>query len=139
MRILGLDLGSVTLGIAMSDSQETIATMKETFRFANEDYDAAVDRVLEYIDKYRIEKIVLGLPRHMNGDVGIRGQISIEFKEVLENERNVEVILVDERLTTVMAQHSLTAMGASKKTKKARVDQLAAMTILQSYLDSNKR
>lgn len=139
MRILGLDLGSVTLGIAMSDSQETIATMKETFRFASDDYDAAVDRVLDYIDQYQIKKVVLGLPRHMNGDIGIRGQISVEFKEVLEQERDVEVILIDERLTTVMAQHTLTAIGASKKTKKARVDQLAAMTILQSYLDGKKR
>lgn len=138
MRILGLDLGSRTLGIAMSDSSGMIASMKETFRFEEDDYDAAVDRTLEYIDEYKIEKIVLGLPKHMNGDIGIRGEISIQFKEILEEERKVEVILIDERLTTVIAQRALTSMGASKKNKKARVDQIAAVQILQSYLDGNR-
>ena len=84
MRILGLDLGSRTLGIAMSDSAGMIALMKETFRFEEDDYDAAIDRTLEYIDEYKIEKVVLGLPKHMNGDIGIRGEISIQFKEILE-------------------------------------------------------
>ena len=140
MRILGLDLGSRTLGIAMSDSNETIASMKETFRFTEDDYDAAVDRTLEYIDQYKIKTIVLGLPRHMNGDIGVRGEISIEFSEVLKEERpEIEVILSDERLTTVIAHRALTSMGASIKTKKTRVDQMAAQTILQSYLDSKKR
>ena len=140
MRILGLDLGSRTLGIAMSDSNETIASMKETFRFAEDDYDAAVDRTLEYIDQYKIKTIVLGLPRHMNGDIGVRGEISIEFSEVLKEERpEIEVILSDERLTTVIAHRALTSMGASIKTKKTRVDQMAAQTILQSYLDSKRR
>ena len=140
MRILGLDLGSRTLGIAMSDSNETIASMKETFRFAEDDYDAAVDRTLEYIDQYKIKTIVLGLPRHMNGDIGVRGEISIEFSEVLKEERpEIEVILSDERLTTVIAHRASTSMGASIKTKKTRVDQMAAQTILQSYLDSKKR
>ena len=140
MRILGLDLGSRTLGIAMSDSNETIASMKETFRFAEDDYDAAVDRTLDYIDQYKIKTIVLGLPRHMNGDIGVRGEISIEFSEVLKEERpEIEVILSDERLTTVIAHRALTSMGASIKTKKTRVDQMAAQTILQSYLDSKKR
>ena len=138
MRILGLDLGSRTLGIAMSDSAGMIALMKETFRFEEDDYDAAIDRTLEYIDEYKIEKVVLGLPKHMNGDVGIRGEISIQFKEILEQERKVEVILVDERLTTVIAQRALTSMKASKKNKKARVDQIAAVQILQSYLDGNR-
>ena len=138
MRILGLDLGSRTLGIAMSDSSGMIASMKETFRFEEDDYDAAVDRTLEYIDEYKIEKIVLGLPKHMNGDIGIRGEISIQFKEILEEERKVEVILIDERLTTVIAQRALTSMGASKKNKKARVDQIAAVQILQSYHDGNR-
>lgn len=140
MRILGLDLGSRTLGIAMSDTSESIASMKETFRFEEDDYNAAIDRTLEYIDEYKITVVVLGLPRHMNGDIGIRGQISQEFREILLEERpNIDVILSDERLTTVMAQRSLTAMGASHKRKKATVDQIAAVNILQSYLDSKKR
>ena len=138
MRILGLDLGSRTLGVAMSDSNEKIATMKETFRFEEGDYDAAVDHVLKYIDEYKIKKIVLGLPKHMNGDLGEKAQLSMEFKEVLENEREIEVILIDERLTTVMALNTLKATGDKKKKRKSKVDQLAAMNILQTYLDQKR-
>ncbi len=138
MRILGLDLGSRTLGVAMSDSNEKIATMKETFRFEEGDYDAAVDHVLKYIDEYKIKKIVLGLPKHMNGDLGEKAQLSMEFKEVLENEREIEVILIDERLTTVMALNTLKATGANAKKRKSKVDQLAAMNILQTYLDQKR-
>ena len=138
MRILGLDLGSRTLGVAMSDSNEKIATMKETFRFEEGGYDAAVDHVLKYIDEYKIKKIVLGLPKHMNGDLGEKAQLSMEFKEVLENEREIEVILIDERLTTVMALNTLKATGANAKKRKSKVDQLAAMNILQTYLDQKR-
>lgn len=138
MRILGLDLGSRTLGVAMSDSNEKIATMKETFRFEEGDYDAAVDHVLKYIDEYKIQKIVLGLPKHMNGDLGEKARLSMELKEVLENEREIEVILIDERLTTVMALNTLKATGANAKKRKSKVDQLAAMNILQTYLDQKR-
>lgn len=138
MRILGLDLGSRTLGVAMSDSNEKIATMKETFRFEEGDYDAAVDHVLKYVDEYKIQKIVLGLPKHMNGDLGEKAKLSMEFKEVLENEREIEVILIDERLTTVMALNTLKATGANAKKRKSKVDQLAAMNILQTYLDQKR-
>ena len=78
MRILGLDLGSRTLGIALSDSNESLALAKETFRFAEDDYDAAIDKTLEYIDSYKIKEVVLGLPKHMNGDIGERANISID-------------------------------------------------------------
>ena len=140
MRILGLDLGSRTLGIAMSDTNESIASMKETYRFEEDDYDSALDPTLEYIDQYNIKTVVLGLPKHMNGDIGIRGEISLEFKEILENERkDVTVVLIDERLTTVISQRSMTMMNTSKKKKKGIVDQIAAQQILQSYLDSKKR
>lgn len=138
MRILGLDLGSRTLGIALSDTQAIIASAKETFRFAEDDYDAAIERTLAYIDRYDIKTVVLGLPKHMNGDLGIRAQISLEFKEILEKERAVAVILVDERLTTVIANRTLTSLKSSIKNKKAKVDQLAAVEILQSYLDRKK-
>ncbi|MDY3092398.1 MAG: Holliday junction resolvase RuvX, partial [Erysipelotrichaceae bacterium] len=93
-----------------------------------------------YIDQYNIKTVVLGLPKHMNGDIGIRGEISLEFKEILENERkDVTVVLIDERLTTVISQRSMTMMNTSKKKKKGIVDQIAAQQILQSYLDSKKR
>ena len=138
MKILGLDLGSKTLGVAMSDDGESIAFAKETYRFEQDDYDAAIDKTIEYLKKYSIKKVVLGLPKHMNGSMGERANISLEFKDVLESLIDVEVILVDERLTTVSALNSLKNMNSSIKQKKDRVDQLAAQTILQDYLNGVK-
>jgi len=139
MHILGLDLGSRTLGVAMSNSEETMALMKETFRFDPEDYDAAVDKTLEYIDQYAIKEIALGLPKHMNGDIGERAEISIEFKEILESERDCKVILIDERLTTVMSLKTISLeLGEKSKKRKEKVDSMAAQVILQDYLDRKK-
>ena len=139
MRILGLDLGSRTLGIALSDTGEKMALMKETFRFAQDDYDAAVDKTLEYIDEYQIKEVVLGLPKHMNGDIGERAQLSMDFKEVLEEERDVTVILMDERLTTVSALKTMSSLNTTAKKRKSMVDQMAAQTILQDYLDKKRK
>lgn len=138
MHILGLDLGSRTLGIAMSTTDEKMALTKETFRFEEEDYDAAVDRTLEYIDEYKIKEVVLGLPKHMNGDLGEKAELSMEFKRVLEDERDVIVHLQDERLTTVAALKTLASLNTSATKRKANVDQLAAQTILQDFLDGRK-
>ena len=139
MRILGLDLGSRTLGIALSDSGESIAMMKETFRFPEDDYAQALTKTIEYIDKYQIAEVVLGLPKHMNGDIGERAKISLQFRDELLKTRTVKVILQDERLTTTMSLHTLAALNTSAKKRKERVDQLAACHILQSYLDAKKR
>jgi putative Holliday junction resolvase len=98
-----------------------------------------LDLLLPLIDEYKPGKLVLGLPRHMNGDVGVRGQASIAFKEILENETGLPVILEDERLTTVMAQRDLIFQDVSRKKRKKVVDQMAAVQILQGYLDKNKR
>ena len=103
-RVLGLDLGSRTLGVAVSDPLGMISRTVETFRFEEDDYDAALKRTGELIKEYSIKRIVLGLPKHMNGDVGIRGEISIQFKESIEEMYGIPVVLVDERLTTVAAQ-----------------------------------
>jgi len=138
MHILGLDLGSKTLGIAMSDSQGSLALMKETFRFEEDDYDAAFDHVLEYLKEYDIKTVVLGLPKHMNGAIGIRANISIQFKEALEEEAGVEVVLIDERLTTTMALRGMASLNTSAKKRKKNVDQMAAANILQTYLDMKK-
>ncbi|MBQ1512382.1 MAG: Holliday junction resolvase RuvX [Erysipelotrichaceae bacterium] len=138
MRILGLDLGSRTLGIALSSADEKMALMKETFRFAEGDYDAAFEKTLEYIDKYDIKTVVLGYPKHMNGSVGEKAQLSEDFKAALEEERNVEVVLEDERLTTVMALKTMAGLNTDRKKRKANVDQMAASTILQTYLDRKK-
>ncbi|MDO5438775.1 MAG: Holliday junction resolvase RuvX [Erysipelotrichaceae bacterium] len=138
MRILGLDLGSRTLGIALSSADEKMALMKETFRFAEGDYDAAFEKTLEYIDRYDIKTVVLGYPKHMNGAVGEKAQLSEDFKAALEEERNVEVVLEDERLTTVMALKTMAGLNTDRKKRKANVDQMAASTILQTYLDRKK-
>lgn len=135
MRILGLDLGSVTCGVSVSDALGMIARAYKTVRFAEEDYDSAYEQIVSIMEELQIHKVVLGLPKHMNGDVGIRGEISIAFKERLE-QTGVEVILWDERLTTVAAEKILIAADVSRKKRKKVIDQMASVQILQSYLDS---
>ena len=136
MRILGLDLGSKTLGIALSDSREVTAFMKETFRFEKDDYDAALDRVEEYINEYGIKEVVLGFPKHMNNDIGERAQLSIDFKNAMEKYLDVTVYLQDERLSTAASLKTLSLeLGVKSKKRKAMVDQMAAANILQDYLD----
>ncbi|EDP11410.1 Holliday junction resolvase RuvX [Amedibacillus dolichus] len=135
MRVLGLDLGSRTLGVSVSDALGMIAQPVTTIRFEEEDYDSAFGQVQTYIKEYQIKTVVLGLPKHMNGDVGIRGDISIMFKERLET-LGVTVVLWDERLTTVAAQRILIAADVSRKKRKKVIDQMAAVQILQGYLDS---
>ena len=135
MRVLGLDLGSKTCGVAISDVMGLIARAVETIRFEEDDYEAALASVMKHVKENQIQTVVLGLPRHMNGDVGIRGEISIAFKEMLEKE-GLQVVLWDERLTTAAAQRILIAADVSRKKRKQVIDQMAAVQILQSYLDS---
>ena len=135
-KVIGLDLGSRTCGIALSDILGMVASPVETIRFEENDYETACDKVVEIIKKNNVKKAVLGLPKHMNGDVGIRGEISIMFKEMLEESCGVEVILWDERLTTVSAQKSMIASNMNRQKRRKMVDTMAAVIILQSYLDS---
>lgn len=137
-RIMGLDLGSRTLGIAVSDPLGMIARTVETFRFADDDYDAACARAMQLAKELGAVKFVLGLPKHMNGDVGIRGQISLDFKAKLEAACGLPVILQDERLTTAAAERILISADVSRKKRKAVIDQMAAVQILQSYLDQKR-
>ena len=136
MRILGLDLGSVTCGIAISDPIGMIARAYETVRFAENDYETAKKRVIEIMKMEQVEEIVLGLPKHMNGDIGIRGEVSQDFKQMLLDAGSVPVILWDERLTTKAAERILIQADVSRKKRKKVIDQMAAVQILQSYLDS---
>lgn len=136
MRILGLDLGSVTCGVSVSDALGMIARPYQTLRFPPDDYDDAFAQVSAVIEDLQTPTVVLGLPKHMNGDVGIRGEISIAFQQRLET-LGVKVVLWDERLTTVAAEKILIAADVSRKKRKKVIDQMAAVQILQSYLDSN--
>lgn len=136
-RILGLDLGSRTCGIAMSDVLGMLAHGVETYRFKDNDYNDAAKHVVALIHEHQIKTVVLGLPKHMNGDLGERAQISIKFKEMLEKKvPGLNVILVDERLTTKVAQDQLIFADVSRKKRKQVIDKMAAVAILQGYLDA---
>lgn len=134
-RIIGLDLGSVTCGVAVSDLMGLIASPVETVRFESDNYDDCLEKLKKHFENYKVDTIVLGLPKHMNGDIGIRGNISIDFKEKLE-ELGMHVTLWDERLTTVSAERFLLEADMSRKKRKKVIDQMAAVTILQDYLNS---
>lgn len=116
-RILGLDLGSKTCGVSVSDVMGMIARPVDTIRFESDDYDSCFNQLKKFLDEFQIETVVLGLPKHMNGDVGIRGEVSIAFKERLE-EIGIKVVLWDERLTTVAAQKILISADVSRKKRK---------------------
>ena len=135
-KVMGLDLGARTCGVALSDIMGMIASPLETIRFEEDDYETARDRIVDIIKANNVKKVVLGLPKHMNGDVGVRGEISIQFKEMLLEKADVEVILWDERLTTVSAQKSMIASNMNRRKRHQMVDTMAAVIILQSYLDS---
>lgn len=136
-KILGLDLGSRTCGIAMSDVLGMIAHGVETFRFRDNDYQTCAKHIKEIVEQNDIQVVVLGLPKHMNGDIGERGEISIAFKQMLEEMiDNIEVVLIDERLTTKIAENQLIFADVSRKKRKKVIDKMAAVTILQGYLDS---
>lgn len=137
-KIMGLDLGSRTIGIALSDILGMIAHGVETYRFEPNHYKDALNHVLEIVDREHVEIIVLGLPKHMNGDIGERAQISIRFKEMLlEARSHLTVVLSDERLTTKVAEQSLIFADVSRKKRKQVIDKMAAVNILQGYLDSH--
>lgn len=139
MRYLGLDLGSKTLGIATSDLTETIATTLTTLRFQDENYDSLLVPLKKIIVEEQIDKIVLGLPKNMDNSIGERAEIAIAFKGKLESEFEIEVILEDERLTSVISNQILIQADVSRKKRKNKVDGIAAQLILQSYLDRMKK
>ena len=135
MRYLGLDLGSKTLGVATSDYTNTIATSVKTIFFEEDNYSSLIEPIRDLIREYDISKIVLGLPKNMNNTLGQRAEISLDFKKMLEDNFNIEVILEDERLTTVISNNIMIKADISRKKRKKKVDSIAAQLILQSYLD----
>ena len=135
-RYLGLDLGSVTCGVSFSDTG-FIARTIETIRFKPDDYNMALDKVLDIVDREKPDVIVLGLPLLLNDDVGPRAQICLEFGEVLEQESGIPVKMQDERCTTAVAESILLEADVSRKKRKKKIDQLAAVQILQTWLDRN--
>ena len=137
MRILGLDYGSKTVGVAVSDPLGVTAQRLETiWRKQENKLRRTLAQVEELVKEYEIEKIVLGYPKNMNNTVGERGEKTQEFKAALERRTGLEVILWDERLTTVAAERVLIESGVRRENRKKSVDQIAAAMILQGYLDS---
>lgn len=134
MKYLGLDLGTKTLGLAMSDRMGMIATSYKILRH-NEEYDSLIDMLDSIIKENQIDELVLGFPKNMDNSVGERGNIALDFKEKLENRFHLPVHMQDERLTTVQAEHLLISNDTSRKKRKKVIDSLAATIILQSYLD----
>ena len=138
MRCLGLDLGSKTLGIAISDRTNLIASVYTTLRFNDEDYNSLIEPLREIILKEEIDTLVLGLPKNMNNTLGERAMITLEFKNMLEKEFGLRVVMEDERLTSVSANNILISADMSRNKRKKKVDGIEAEIILQGYLDKNR-
>ena len=129
MRYIGLDLG-----IAISDGTGLIASSYKTIRH-NEEYDSLLEEVKKVTEEVKADGIVLGLPKNMNNTIGPKGELSLQFKEKLENILDVPIYLQDERLTTKSATDMLIMGNVSRKNRKKVVDSVAATIILQSFLD----
>ena len=134
-RYLGLDLGTRTLGISISDLTQTIATPYMTIRFNEGDYEQLYSKIKDIVDQENVVGIVLGLPNNMNNTIGDRALTTIDFQKKLESILNMEVILQDERLSTVEATNYMLEADISRKRRKNKIDSLAANIILQTYLD----
>jgi putative Holliday junction resolvase len=138
MRYLGLDLGSRTLGVSISDKSGMFARSYTVIRH-NEEYERLLDEVEKIVSLEGVQAIVLGFPKNMNNTIGPKGELSFSFKEKLENKLSIPVYLQDERLTTKQALDVLISNDTSRKKRKKVVDKMAACIILQSYLDKENK
>lgn len=137
MRIMGLDYGSVTVGVAISDSLLLTAQGIEVIRRKQPDkLRQTLARITELVREYEVEKIILGYPKNMNNTVGERAEKSEEFAQMLRKRTELEVILWDERLTTVAAHQALIEGDVRRENRAKVVDKVAAVFILQGYLDN---
>lgn len=137
MRIMGLDYGSKTVGVAISDSLGITAQGIETIcRKEENKLRKTCARIEALIEEYQVERIVLGLPKHMNNEIGDRAKLSIEFGEMLRRRTRLEVVMWDERLSSVEAERVLIESKVRRENRKQYIDKIAAVFILQGYLDS---
>ena len=137
MRILGLDYGSKTVGVAVSDPLGLTAQSVETiWRKQENKLRQTLARIEELAAEYQAEKIVLGLPKNMNNTIGERAEKTLEFREMLERRTGLPVVMWDERLTTVEAERTLMEASVRRENRKQYLDHLSAVFILQGYLDS---
>ena len=136
MIYLGLDLGSKTLGLAISDRTSAIATSLEVLRY--NDYDELLDKLSKIVESRKVDSFVLGNPLNLDGSISKRSEITFEFKKLLEEKFGKEVIMQDERLSTVEAERMLISNDEKRKNRKKVIDKVAATIILQGYLDRSK-
>lgn len=138
MIAIALDLGTKTVGVAISDPSGFLASPLITLRFESEDYDDALNQVEDLLNQHKVDVIILGFPKNMDGTVGYSGERSLFFKEEMEQFTQIPIILWDERLTSVAAHKILHSNNQKQKKHKAVVDQVAAVQMLQEYLDAQK-
>ncbi|MEH7112024.1 Holliday junction resolvase RuvX [Neobacillus niacini] len=136
MRIMGLDVGSKTVGIAISDELGWTAQGLKTLKIDEEKNKFGFDEIGQLIKEYGISQVVIGLPKNMNGSIGPRAEASKRYAEQIEQQFAVSTTLWDERLTTMAAERILLEADVSRKKRKKVIDKMAAMMILQGYLDS---
>ncbi|TDM04418.1 Holliday junction resolvase RuvX [Macrococcus carouselicus] len=136
-KAIGLDVGSKTVGIALSDAMGWTAQGLETLRINEEQGIFGIERLKEIIEEHQVTVAVVGLPKNMNNTVGPRGEASIHYSELLKEAcPELEIVMWDERLSTVGAERSLLEADVSRKKRKAVIDKMAAVFILQGYLNS---
>lgn len=136
-KILGLDVGSKTVGIAISDLMGWTAQGLDTLRINEELEDLGIDQLVKIIKDNQVGTVVIGLPKNMNNSIGFRGEASIKYKEKLqESVPSIDIVMWDERLSTMAAERSLLEADVSRQKRKKVIDKMAAVFILQGYLDS---
>ncbi|MGM8214201.1 Holliday junction resolvase RuvX [Bacillaceae bacterium W0354] len=138
MKTLGLDVGEKTIGVAVSDALHMTAQSVETIQWSEQNFETAVQPLERIIKDYEVSKIIVGLPKNMNGTIGPRAEASQHFADFLRSHFSLPVELWDERLTTMAAERILLEADVSRKKRKLVIDKMAAAMILQSYLDANR-
>lgn len=139
MRKMGLDVGTRTVGVAISDALGWTAQGIETIKIHEENEEFGIERLAELIREYAVTEVVIGYPKNMNNTIGPRAEASERFAELIKETFNLPVVLWDERLTTMAADRMLIDADVSRKKRKQVIDKMAAVMILQGYLDSKNR
>ncbi len=137
MRYMGLDVGSKTVGVAVSDPFGWTAQGIEIVKIDEEIENFGIERIAELIEEYRVEAVVIGLPKNMNNSIGPRAEASQKYGQLIIEQFDLPVFYQDERLTTVQAERMLIANDVSRKKRKKVIDKLAAVLILQNFLDAH--
>jgi putative Holliday junction resolvase len=138
MRAMGLDIGSVTVGVSLSDGLKMIASSYTVIRYEVEN-EELYQKIVDIIKEEEVDEVIVGMPYHMNGDFSVGCERSRRFIEGIKKLIDIKIVEIDERMSTVSAQNALLTFDVSRKKRKQVVDKVAATVILQTYLDRNSR